>query len=328
MTIASRTLRCTVWPAAVLLVWIGAGSACLADGGGKIGGAVESAYSACLSSQSSCKSVARTQLRVQYKRLITRTFSVRVRVSRIYQLTLDDDLDDGSSEEQQASKFNPPLDTIDVKLRFSDLDGRDHFEGRIGYAYQYPNPNAANGYHTTYISGDYFFGPPIPLGWGSLSRRWDVLVRFAQDEFAAANLPPEELGQVVPTYTIPINSDGSTRTYVSYAREQRFLGSNNLRTPSNRFEFGATRDPTRWLEFYGKILLFATRSVPGTAKAIVGVEVTFLDDSFRSRGVEAAMCAPSLRRLKSSRLGCSGGTEYGPAETNPRPVTLMVRGAH
>ncbi|HEY2475589.1 MAG TPA: hypothetical protein VGI19_12435 [Candidatus Cybelea sp.] len=190
-------------------------------------------------------------------------------------MTLDDDEADGSSEEQQTSKFNPPLDTIDVKLRFSGLDGRDHFEGRIGYAYQYPNPNAANGYHTTYLSGDYFFGPPIPIGWGSLSRRWDVLLRVAQDRFAAANGSPEQLVQVAPTYTIPINNDGSTRAYVSYAREQRFVGSDNVRTPSNRFEFGATRDPTRWLEFYAKILLFATRSVPATTKAIVGAEVTF-----------------------------------------------------
>ena len=205
MNVAARVLRCTVWPSTLLLVWIGAGRACLADGGGKIGGAVESAYSACLSAKASCKSVARTQLRVQYKQPVTRTFSVRLRISRIYQLTLDDDKGDGSSEEQQTSKFNPPFDTIDVKLRFSDLDGRDRFEGRIGYAYQYPNPNAANGYHILYLSGDYFFGAPVPLGWGSLSRRWDVLLRVAQDRFATANRSPEA---AISTHPAPLPVSG------------------------------------------------------------------------------------------------------------------------
>jgi len=81
--------------------------------------------------------------------------------------------------------------------------------------------------------------------------------------------------QLVPTYTLPVNGDGSTRAYASYAREQRFLGSDNVRTPSNRFEAGLTRDATPWLEFYAKILTFATRGVSGTTKGILGAEVTF-----------------------------------------------------
>ena len=270
----ARALRCAVWPSAVLLVWVSATCASRADGGGKIGGGIEPAYSPCLSA-TSCKSVARSQFRIQYKQFVTRTFSVRVRLSRVYQLTLDDDKADGSSEQQQASKFSPPLDVIDAKLRFSESDGRDHFEARTGYAYQYPNPNAANGYHVVYLSGDYYFGAPMPSGWGGLSRRWDVLVRVSRDLFATANPPGEDLVQFVPTYTVPLNSDGSTRAYASYAREQRFVGTNNVRTPSNRFEFGATRDATPWLQFYGKILLFATRGVSGTTKGIVVAELKF-----------------------------------------------------
>jgi hypothetical protein len=274
-SVVARVLRRAAGASAVLLAYLATSRACLADGGGKIGGGIEPAYTACLSAKSSCKSVARTQFRIQYKRYVSRTFSVRLRLSRVYQMTIDDDKADGSSEEQQASKFNPPLDVVDVKMRFSEPDGRDRFESRTGYAYQYPNPNAANGYHTVYVSGDYYFGPPIRSGWGGLSRRWDVLVRVSTDVFAIANRTPEELAQFVPTYTVPINGNGSTRAYVSYAREQRFAGGNSVRTPSNRFETGLTRDATPWLEFYGKLVLFGTRGLPGTSKAIFGVEVTF-----------------------------------------------------
>jgi hypothetical protein len=267
-------LLVTLWPSAMLLVWLGAGGTCLADGGGRLGGGIEPAYSACLSAKPSCKNVARAQFRIQYKQNVTRTFSLRLRVSRVYQLTLDD-ADYGSSEQQRASNFNPPVDTIDLKLRFSEPDGRDRFEARTGYFYQYATPNTSNGYHTIYASGDYYFGAPIPSGWGRLSRRFDVLMRVSQDLFATANRPAEQLVQLVPTYTAPLNSDGATRAYVSYAREQRFSGSDRVRTPSNRFEVGLTRDPTRRLELYAKLLMFATRSLPGTTKGILGVEYTF-----------------------------------------------------
>ena len=269
-----RALRCIAWPSAVLLLWFGASCACLADGVGKIGAGVEPAYTACLSAGSSCKSTVRTQFRLQYKPFVGRTFSVRIRLVRAYQLTLDDDKDDGSSEEQQASKFNPPYDVIDVKLRFSEPGGRDHFEIRTGYTYQHADPNVSDAYHTSYLSGDYYFGAPIPSGWGGLSRRFDVLVRVSQNRYATTNHLEEELTQFVPTYTFPLTNDGRTRMYTSYARELRFSGSNSVRTPSNRFELGATRDAARWLQLYGRISLFATRSVPSTARVVVGVDLT------------------------------------------------------
>ena len=51
---------------------------------------------------------------------------------------MDDDKDDGVSEERNASFFDPPYDVADLKLRFSALDGRDRFEVRTGYAYNAP----------------------------------------------------------------------------------------------------------------------------------------------------------------------------------------------
>jgi hypothetical protein len=155
------------------------------------------------------------------------------------------------------------------------LDGRDRFEARTGYSFQHSNPNAADGYHALYLSGDYYFGPPIPWGRGGLSRRLDLLVRVAQNRFAAANRSPEQIMQFVPTYTVPLTGDGSTRIYASYAREVRFSGGNSVRTPSNRFELGVNRNATRWLQFYGRISLFGTRGVAGTAKGVLGFEVTF-----------------------------------------------------
>lgn len=269
----ARALRCTVWPAAGFLLWLSASGACLAAGGGKIVAIVEPAYTACLSARSSCTSVFRTQFRVQYKPLVLRTFSLRVRVSRTYQLTLDDN-DDGSSEEQQASKLNPPVDVLDVKARFSEPDGRDHFEARIGYLYQFPKATAANGYHSAYFSGDYYFGGPIQTGTNSLSRRFDVLVRFSRDLFAMAGRPAEGIVQLVPTYTLPLNRDGSTRMSASYARELRLSGGRSVPTPSNRFDLGATRDLTPWLELYSRLSLFGTQSVSGTTKLVFGGEIT------------------------------------------------------
>ncbi|MFZ0032065.1 MAG: hypothetical protein WAK84_09345 [Candidatus Cybelea sp.] len=161
-----------------------------------------------------------------------------------------------------------------MKLRFSAPDGRDHLEVRAGYAYQHSDPNVVDGYHTPYLSGDYYFGPPIPSGWGSLSRRWDVLLKISQDRYAMASSLPEDLDQFVSTYTIPLNNDGTLRTYASYARELRFSGSNTVLTPSNRFDLGTTRNPTQWLELYGRISVYATRGIPGAAKVVVGVDVT------------------------------------------------------
>ena len=189
-------------------------------------------------------------------------------------MTVDDDKDEGSSEEQKTSRFDPPFDLVDVKLRFSAPDGRDHFEARAGYSYQYSDPNKADGYHAAYLSGDYYFGPPIPSGWGGMSRRFDLLLRVAQNLYATTSRPTEKLVQWIPTYTVPLNADGSTRMYVSYAREIRFSGSNTVRTPSNRFEFGAYRNPTRWLELYGRMAFWGTRGVPGTSRVVVGADIT------------------------------------------------------
>jgi hypothetical protein len=268
-----RSLRTILWPSAVLFLWAGAGRACLADGASITGG-IEPAYTACLSAGSSCSSFARTQFRLQYKPFARRGFSVRIKVARAYQLTLDDDKDDGSSEEQQASKFDPPFDVVDVKFRFSEADGRDRFELRTGYAYQHSDPNTDDGYHAAYLSGDYYFGPAMQSGWGGLSRRFDVLLRVSGNQYVTLQRPDEEFGQFVSTYTLPISNDGTTRIYTSYARELRFGGSNTVRTPSNRFDLGAVRNPTRWLELFGRFSVFGTRGVPATSRVVVGVDVT------------------------------------------------------
>ncbi len=255
-----------------LFFWAAANGTCLA--GGAIGGGVESAYTTCVSAGPYCNSLVRTQFRLQYKPVARRGFSARIRLSRAYQATLDDDKDDGSNEEERASIFDPPFDVVDLKLRFSQPDGRDRFEVRAGSAYQHSDPNTVDGYHAAYLSGDYYFGPPIPSGWGGLSRRLDVSVKVSENLYAQASRPPEEVDQFVSTYTVPVNGDGTSRMYASYAREFRFSGSNAVRTPSNRFDLGAYRNPTRWLELYGRISLFATRGIPGATKFIAGVDIT------------------------------------------------------
>ena len=269
-----RVPRRFIWPSALLFFCVCGGSPCLADGSRRVVGGVESAYTGCLSAKPSCRSVARTQFRLQYKPIVGRTFSVRIRLSHAYQLTLDDDKENGASEEQRASRLSPPLDVVDIKLRFSKPDGRDQFDVRTGYSYQHSNPNAADGYHAVYVSGDYYFGAPIQSGWGALSRRLDVLMRVSQDVYARANRSAEDILQFVPTYTIPLTNNGTTRLYASYARELRFSGGNSVRTPSNRLDFGVIRDATRWLQFYGRFSLFGTRGVSGTAKLVLGVDVT------------------------------------------------------
>jgi hypothetical protein len=268
-------LRFIVWPLAGLLLWLSPGGACLADNRGKLAGGIEPAYEGCLSARPSCKSVVRTQFRVQYTWFVARARSIRIRLARAYQLTLDDDRQQGSSEEQQVSRLNPPFDNIDLRMRFTEPDGRDHLETRAGYSYQYSNPNAGDGYHAIYLSGDYYFGPPIRSGRSSLSRRWDAQLKVAENTYAAANRATQDVTQFGSTYTIPLNSDGSTRMYASYARELRFGGSNRLRTPSNRFELGANRNATRWLQLYGRIALFGTRSVTGTTRVVLGMDFTF-----------------------------------------------------
>jgi hypothetical protein len=269
-----RVLRRMAGPVALAFLWAGSGGACLADGGGKAAAGIEPAYAGCLSARSKCKNMVRTQFRLQYTRFVARTFSVRIRVLRAYQLTLDDDREQGSSEEQQTSKLSPPFDVVDLRLRSTEPDGRDRFETRTGYSYQQSNPNTADGYHALYVSGDYYFGPGIPYGRGGLSRRLDVLLRVSETLFAAANRSAEETVQFVPTYTVPLTRDGSTRVYASYARELRFSGGNSVRTPSNRFELGTSRNATRWLQLYGRISLFGTRGVSGTAKGVLGIDIT------------------------------------------------------
>jgi hypothetical protein len=256
----------------VLLFWASAGGKCLASAA--IAGGIDPAFTACLSPTPYCRNLVRTQFRLQYKPVSVRGFSVRVKLLRAYQMSVDDDKDEGVSEQERASRFDPPFDVIDVKLRFSAPDGRDHYEVRTGYAYQSSDPNTSDGYHSPYLSGDYWFGAPIPSGWGGQSRRLDVLARVSENLYAAASRPPEALDQFVTTYTIPLNTDGSTRMYTSYAREFRFSGSNAVRTPSNRFDLGTYRDPTRWLEFYARLSLFATRGIPGTARFAAGVDIT------------------------------------------------------
>jgi hypothetical protein len=191
---------------------------------------------------------------------------------RAYQMTLDDDRDEGPAQQLRASKLDPPYDVLDVRLRFPK-DGRDHWEVRTGYAYQYSAQNYT-GYHTVYLSGDYYFGPPMPSGWGGLSRRWDITAKLSQNRFALVSRSPEDFDQITSTYTVPLSSDGATQVYGAYAREFRFSGSKVVRSPSNRFEIGAYRYPTRWLEFYGRFSTYATRGVTATTRVVVGVNVT------------------------------------------------------
>lgn len=251
---------------------VGSCGMCLADA--KLSGGVEPAYTVCLGAAAFCRDLVRTQFRLQYKPVSRPGFSLRFRVLRAYQMTLEDDANDGSSEQEQSGAFDPPFDLIDVKARLSEPDGRDRFEFQGGYAYQHSDPNKADGYHTPYLSAQYYFGPPIRTGWGGLSRRWDVLLRVSQDRYAAAQRPQEELDQFVSTYTVPVTNDGATRVYAAYARELRFSGSNTVRTPSNRFEIGAKRYPTSWLELYGRISSFATRGIPGSTRFVAGANIT------------------------------------------------------
>jgi hypothetical protein len=255
----------------VLLLWASATGACLAA---VITGGVDPAYTACLSDTAFCRNLVKAQFRLQYKAVSRRRFSVRVKLLRAYQMGLDDDKDDGSAEEEKASIFDPPFDVLDVKLRFSGPYGRDYFEVRTGYAYQSSDPNTSDGYHSLYLSGDYYFGAPIPTGWGGLSRRLDMLLRVSQNQYATASRPPEAVDQFVTTYTVPLNTDGSTRMYTSYAREFRFSGSNSVKTPSNRFDLGGYRDTTRWLEFWARVSIFATRGIPGATRFMAGADIT------------------------------------------------------
>lgn len=261
-----------LWTWGAVLLFLSASGPCLADGS-KITGGVEPGYAACLS-VGSCTNSVRTQFRLQYKPVSVRGFSVRVKLLRAYQMTLDDDKDDDVNAEQRASKLDPPFDVIDVKLRFSAPDGRDHYEVHTGYAYQSSDPNTSDGYHSTYFSGDYWFGAPISTGWGGLSRRLDVLLRVTENHYSMLSRLPEAVDQLTTTYTVPLNVDGSTRLYTSYAREFRFSGSNSVRTPANRFDLGCYRDPTRWLEFYARLSLFASRGIPGAARFVTGVDIT------------------------------------------------------
>jgi hypothetical protein len=270
--LVAKSLRRRVFSLLPLLL-AGVTGTCFADGA-KITGGVEPAYTECLSTASACKSLQRTQYRLQYKPISVRGFSFRIRLLRAYQVTVDDDRDEGASEERRSSFFDPPFDLVDVKARFSQPDGRDQFEARAGYSYQHPDPNKADGFHAAYLSGDYYFGAPISTGWGKRSRRVDILLRISQNLYATAARPTEKLVQWIPTYTIPVNPDGSSRLYASYAREIRFSGSNSVRTPSNRFELGTYRDSTRWLELYGRVAWWATRGLPGTARLVVGVDIT------------------------------------------------------
>jgi hypothetical protein len=265
-------LRFTFWTSGALLFSISAGGTCLADA--KVTGGIEPSFTACLANSSACTKFVRTQFRLQYKPISVRGFSFRIRLLRAYQMSVDDDKDEGAGEERQTGRLDPPFDLLDVKARWSAPDGRDHFEARGGYSYQYSNPNRPDGYHALYLSGDYYFGAPIPSGWGGLSRRLDVLLRITQNLYATPTRPVEKLVQLIPTYTVPLNADGSTRMYLSYAREVRFSGGNEVRTPSNRFEVGAYRDPTRWLELYTRYAAWGTRGIPGTARLVFGADIT------------------------------------------------------
>ncbi len=233
---------------------------------------LEPTYTACASAAASCTSSARLSLRFEYTPKKLRTSYITVKLSREYQRSWDDK-SNSSAQEQESSKFSPPMDVLDVKARIGDSDGRDHLEMRAGYTYQHSDGVTNDAYHSAYLSGDYFFGAPIEAGSDGLSRSFDVFTRLSQNFYSAAGRPDEMRLQIVPTYTVPINRDGTTRVYASYTREARIIMGNTLPVSSNRFDTAVVRDMTPSIQGYARLSIFGSKGLPGLTKVIVGIEI-------------------------------------------------------
>ena len=236
---------------------------------------LEPTSTVCLSAKTLCANAARISPGLEYKLVFKRASYLRVKISQRYERSQEDGADVETGD-VQISPFFPVESVLDFKARINDVDARDRLELRTGYSYRRSTatmPN--NGYHSIYVSGDYFFGLPISAGSDGLSRQFDMRIRLAQNKYAERTQPNQLVVQLAPGFTVPVNKSGSTRITTTYLREIRFNGSDPRPEPSNRFDLSAIRDMNPAVRAYVTYSLFAAHGSPGKGQLVFGVRVKF-----------------------------------------------------
>jgi hypothetical protein len=129
-----------------------------------------------------------------------------------------------------------------------------------------------SGYHLTTLTPDYAFGPTFLQCPAGATHRWDVAVsaafgshRTAPDAATGATDVASKVSyQISPTYSFPLNRDGSVYGAINYSNDVRYFDGLPQPVHFNDYDLGVIWTPNRTIQ-YELHLNSLTQNNPGQA---------------------------------------------------------------
>ncbi len=147
----------------------------------------------------------------------------------------------------------------------SAATGAEQLQITLGNTYRHAGPSVVqqakfsptSGYHLTTLTPDYFFGPIFQqFPWGP-TRRWDLAVsamrgshRTAPDPLTGATDVASKITyQISPTYSFPLNRNGSVFGAINYANDVRYFDGLPHPVHFNDYDLGIVWTPNKIVQY-------------------------------------------------------------------------------
>ncbi len=162
--------------------------------------------------------------------------------------------------------INAQTETIAVVREWDDAStGATRLQVTLGNTYRHAGPSIAqqakfsptSAYHLTTLTPDVFFGPLFDQSPTGSTHRWDVAVsatsgshRTAPDPLTGATDVASKITfQISPTYSFPLNRNGSLFGAINYTNDVRYFDGLPQPVHFNDYDFGIVLIPNKNVQY-------------------------------------------------------------------------------
>jgi len=147
----------------------------------------------------------------------------------------------------------------------SAATGAEQFQVTLANTYRHAGPSIVqqakfaptSGYHVTALTPDYYFGPVFVQCPSGATRRWDIAVstmsgshRTAPDAVTGATDVASKITyQISPTYSFPLNYNGSLYAALNYTNDVRYFDGLPQPVHFNDYDLGIVLTPNRNVQY-------------------------------------------------------------------------------